>query len=85
MSLAPFWMADISTTLTSLMTGASPPCRSSDSALISSISWRTSTSSAPASVISSIDFAAISSALGPRVDRDSDPVADGLGATSSTA
>ena len=26
MSLAPFWMADISTTLTSLMTGASPPC-----------------------------------------------------------
>ena len=64
MSLAPFWMADISTTFTSLMTGASPPCLSSDSALISSMSSRTSTSSAPTDIdISSIDLVAISSAL----------------------
>ena len=63
MSLAPFWMADISTTFTSLMTGASPPCLSSDSALISSMSCRISTSSAPPTDISSIDRVAISSAL----------------------
>ena len=30
MSLAPFWIADISIRLTSRMTGASPPCFSSD-------------------------------------------------------
>ena len=64
MSLAPFWMADISTTFTSLMTGASPPCFSSDSALISSRSSSTSTSSLPA-VISAIDWVASSSALLP--------------------
>ena len=35
MSLAPFWIADISTTLTSWTTGASSPCLASASALIS--------------------------------------------------
>ncbi len=44
MSLAPFWIADIRITFTSLMTGASSPCLSSASALISSSSSRTSTS-----------------------------------------
>src|ERR687892_619645 len=44
MSLAPFWIADISTTLQSRTTGASSPCLASASALISCISSRTSTS-----------------------------------------
>ena len=35
MSLAPFWIADISTTFTSRTTGASSPCLASASALIS--------------------------------------------------
>ena len=48
MSLAPFEIADIRTTFTSLMTGASSPCRASVSALISSRSSMTSTSLASA-------------------------------------
>ena len=66
MSLAPFWMADIRMTLTSLMTGASSPCRCSASALISSSSASTSTSPAsPTSGISSSALVAMSRALGP--------------------
>ena len=62
MSLAPFEMADIRMTLTSLMTGASSPCRVSASALISSRSSMTSTS--PMSDgISSSALVAISRAL----------------------
>ena len=45
MSLAPFWIADISIRLTSRMTGASPPCFSSDATSICSISSSISTSS----------------------------------------
>ena len=36
MSLAPFWIADISIRFTSRMTGASPPCFSSEATSISS-------------------------------------------------
>src|SRR4029453_6274917 len=52
MSLAPFEMADIRMTLTSLMTGASSPWRASVSALISSRSSMTSTS--PPSAVAGI-------------------------------
>ena len=65
MSLAPFEMADIRITLTSLMTGASSPCRVSASALISSSSSSTSTSPASMSGISDIARVAISRALSP--------------------
>ena len=65
MSLAPFEMADMRMTLTSLMTGASSPCRVSASALISSTSSRISTSSASMSGISCIARVASSSALSP--------------------
>ena len=66
MSLAPFWIADIRITFTSLMTGASSPCLASASALISSNSWRTSTSPASSSSgMFSRAWLAASSALGP--------------------
>ena len=45
MSLAPFWIADISIRFTSRMTGASPPCFSSEATSICSISSSSSTSS----------------------------------------
>ena len=45
MSLAPFWIADISIRFTSRMTGASPPCFSSVETSICSISSSISTSS----------------------------------------
>ena len=48
MSLAPFWMADISIRFTSRMIGASPPWRSSEATSIWSSSSRTSTSSSTA-------------------------------------
>ena len=67
MSLAPFEIADIRITFTSLMTGASSPWRVSISALISSMSLSTSTSPPSASVvgISVSERVAISSALSP--------------------
>ena len=68
MSLAPFEIADIRMTLTSLMTGASSPCRASISALISSRSSITSTSPATSASmvgISVSDRVAMSSALSP--------------------
>ncbi len=66
MSLAPFWIADIRITFTSLMTGASSPCLASVSALISSNSLRTSTSPGSSSPgMFSSAWLAISSALGP--------------------
>ena len=70
MSLAPFWIADIRITFTSLMTGASSPCLASASALISSNSWRTSTSPASSSSgMFSSAWLAASSALGPAAGR----------------
>ena len=66
MSLAPFWIADIRITFTSLMTGASSPCLASASTLISSNSLRTSTSPASSSSgMFSRAWLAASSALGP--------------------
>ena len=62
---SPLEMADISTTLTSRMTGASPPCRSSDATSISSMSWRTSTSSSLICGRSSSALVAMSSELTP--------------------
>ena len=64
MSLAPFWIADISRTFTSRMTGASSPCRASASTLISSRSSSTSTSpSSPVGMSSSARDAASSAPL----------------------
>ena len=48
MSLAPFWIADISIRFTRRMTGASPLCRSSEATSICSSSSSTSTSSSTA-------------------------------------
>ena len=45
MSLAPFWIADASTTFTNRTTGASPPCFSRVTTSRSSVSSRTWTSS----------------------------------------
>src|SRR6476620_9676207 len=66
MSLAPLEIADIRMTFTSLMTGASSPCRASASALISSRSWMTSTSapSPSAGIASSARAAAAGVARG---------------------
>ena len=61
MSLAPFWIADISIRLTSRMTGASPPCFSSEETSICSSSSSTSTSSSTTAAVSSRALVTISS------------------------
>ena len=53
MSLAPFWIAEARTTLTSRTTGASPPCFSRVTTSTSSISSSSSTSSSASSGSSS--------------------------------
>ena len=60
MSLAPFWIADISIRLTRRMTGASPPCFSSDDTSIWSSSSSTSTSSSTTDALSSSALVTIS-------------------------
>ena len=60
MSLAPFWMADISIRFTSRMTGASPPWRSSDATSMCSSSSSTSTSSGVTAALSSSALVTIS-------------------------
>ena len=80
MSLAPFWIADIRMTFTSLMTGASSPCLASASALISSNSLRTSTSPGSSSIgMFSRAWLATSSALGPALAAASAADAGGHG------
>ena len=71
MSLAPFWMLEVSTMFTMRMTGASPVCFSSAATSISSRSSRTSTASPAASACcwaTSSALLASSRVLGPVVD-----------------